>query len=454
MARDYTQLAKDIVRLVGTEENVISLTHCITRLRFKLKDEAKANTDEISQLNGVISVLKAGGQYQIVIGNHVTDVYDAIGKSTGVKLGGEVDADGAADDAPKGSIVNRLVDTLSGIFMPVLPAMSAAGLLKAFLIMFSTLGWMDAAGSTYNVLYSLGDGVFYLMPLFLAYSAAQKFKCNPWIAMTVAAGLCYPSLAAIESPSLFGIPFIMITYTSSVIPIVVATWFQSKFEPLVKKWLPALISGIFTPVIVALVTFVLTLFIVGPVTSVVGSAIANALVWILQVAPPVAGFFIGCFWPCLIIFGMHWGFIPVIINNIQTLGYDVILPCTVGTNFAIGFAVLAVFLKTKNRDLKQTAGAAAVSALLGGITEPGIYGVALKYKKPFIITCLGCGLCGAIAATAGLTQPVLMTTCLITIPVIGTTVGWMDVVGLAVASVIAFVGTLTIGFNDDMILKK
>ncbi len=452
MARDYKQLAVDIVRLVGGEENVISLTHCITRLRFKLKDESIAKDDEISQLNGVISVLKAGGQYQVVIGNHVTDVYDAIGANTKVNIGGEVAADDA--DAPKGSIVNRLVDTLSGIFMPILGGMSAAGLLKAFLIMFTTLGWLDESSSTYIVLYALGDGVFYFMPLFLAHSAATKFKCNPWVAMAIAAGLCYPDLAALETPALFGINFTLITYTSSVMPIIFAVYFQSKFEPLIKKYMPAIVSGIFTPVIVCLVTYILTLFIVGPVIDFLGSAIANGLVWLLQVAPLPAGFFIGCFWPCLIIFGMHWGFIPIIISNIGTLGYDVILPCTVGTNFAIGFAVLAVFLKTKDKELKQTAGAGAVSALLGGITEPGIYGVALKFKWPFVITCVGCGFCGAIAATAGLTQPVLMTTCLLTIPVIGTTVGWLDVVALAVASVIAFVGTLTIGFNDNMILKK
>lgn len=451
MARDYTQLAKDIVRLVGTEENVISLTHCITRLRFKLKDETKAKKDELSQLNGVISVLQAGGQYQVVIGNHVTDVYDAIGKHTNVSLSGEVDAD---DDAPKGNIVNQLIDILSGIFMPMMPAMTAAGLVKAFLVMFSSLGWLAEASNTYQVLYSLADGAFYFMPIFLAYNAAVKFKCNPFIAMTVAAGLCYPNLAGLENPSLFGIPFIMITYTSSVIPIVAATFFQSKLEPLVKKIIPQIVAGIFVPVIVALVTFILTLFIVGPITDVVGSSIAKALVWILNFAPPVAGFLIACLWPCLIIFGMHWGFIPIIINNIQTLGYDVILPVTVGSNFAIGFACLAVFLKTRNNELKQTAGAATVSALLGGITEPGIYGVALKYKKPFIITCLSCGICGIVAAMAHLTQPVLLTTCLITIPVIGTTVGWMDVVALAIASVLTFFGTYFFGFNDNMILKK
>ena len=451
MARDYNQLAKDIVRLVGTEENVISLTHCITRLRFKLKDESKADKDAISQLNGVISVLQAGGQYQVVIGNHVTDVYDAIGKVTNVSLSGSVDAD---DDAPKGSFVNVLIDTLSGIFMPMMVGMSAAGLLKAFLVMFSSLGWMAEDSSTYMTLYALGDGVFQFMPIFLAYTAATKFKCNPWIAMAVAAGLCHGNLASLPEAKLFGIPFIMITYTSSVIPIVVATFFQSKFEKLVKKVIPPLIAGIFVPVIVAFVTFVLTLFIVGPITSIVGSAIATALVWVLDFAPPVAGFLIACFWPCLIIFGMHWGFIPIIINNIQTMGYDVILPITVGSNFAIGAACLAVFLKTRDKDLKQTAGAASVSALLGGITEPGIYGVTLKYKKPFIITCISCGVCGIIAAMSHLTQPVLLNTCLITIPVIGTTVGWMDVVALTVAAILTFVGTLTIGYNDDMILKK
>jgi len=202
------------------------------------------------------------------------------------------------------------------------------------------------------------------------------------------------------------------------------------------------------------VACVATIFVVGPVTDFIGRAIANGLTALLATVPLVAGFLIGALWPCLIIFGMHWGFIPVIMSNIGTLGYDVILPITVGTNFAVGTAALAVFLKTKNPELKETAAASTISALLAGITEPAIYGVVLKYKRPFVIMALSCGICGAIAATGGLTQAALMTTCVLTIPAIGGMVGWLDVVALAVASVLTFVGTLAFGFSDKMLLEE
>lgn len=453
MAKDYSQLAKDIVRLVGTEENVTSLTHCITRLRFKLKDESKADTKALSQLNGVIKVMQSGGQYQVVIGQHVGDVYDAIGANTGVKLGGEVDANEDGGGA-KGNILNRLIDILSGIFMPLMPAMSAVGILKAILVMCTAFGWVAEDNSTYRVLYQLADGFFTLMPIFLAYSAAKKFKCNPFVAMCVGAGLCLLTINAADAPSYFGIKFTQITYTNSVMPIVLSTYLQSKIEKPIEKFFPKMVASLFTGMIVAIVCYSVTILAIGPLTDLIGRGIANGLNWVLDKAAPVAGFLIAFGWPFLIIFGMHWGFIPIIINNMGTMGYDVILPITVSTNFAVGTACLAVFLKTRDKELKGTALASTASALLGGITEPGIYGVLLKYKRPFLMMALSCGVGGVIAAMAHLQQPILLTTCLITIPAIGGTVGWMDVVALGVGSVLAFILTYFFGFNDKMIIEE
>lgn len=452
MARDYEALARTIVELVGGEDNVKSVTHCITRLRFTLNDEKKAQTEKLNQTEGVISVLVAAGQYQIVIGNHVTDVYDALPKVSNIQLGGEV------EDEAGGSIVNRAIQLISGIFMPMLPAMSAAGLLKAFVIMANSFGWLAAESTTYQLLYAIGDGVFYFMPVFLARTAAKKFKCNDWTAMAIAVALCYPTLSTLFSAGdpvdLFGIPVTLISYTSSVIPIIFAVYAQSWIEKGLNKVVPDILKGLIVPVVTLVVATALTLYIIGPVTDFIGGLIANGLVSLLEVAPLPAGFLIGLLWPCLIIFGMHWAFIPIIQMNIGMLGYDVILPITVGTNFAMGFAALAIFLKTKNTELKELAGAAAISALLAGITEPAIYGAVLKYKRPFVIAIVSCGICGAIAATFGLHQPALMTTSLITIPAIIGSVGMEDVIALAVASVLTFVGTLTFGFNDDMILEN
>lgn len=452
MAKDYTKLAATIVELVGGEENVTSVTHCITRLRFRLKDEGLAQTEKLNQTEGVISILKAAGQYQVVIGNHVTDVYDAIPKVSNIELGGEVDQDEGD------SLLNRAINLLSGIFMPMLPAMSAAGLLKAFVIMFNTFGVLDSASTTYQLLYAMGDAVFYFMPVFLARTAAKKFRCNDWTAMAIAAFLCYPTLTTLfngaDPVDLFGLPVTLISYTSSVLPIIVAVYCQSWIEKGLNKVVPDMLKGLIVPICTVFVACVATIFVVGPVTDFIGRAIANGLTALLATVPLVAGFLIGALWPCLIIFGMHWGFIPVIMSNIGTLGYDVILPITVGTNFAVGTAALAVFLKTKNPELKETAAASTISALLAGITEPAIYGVVLKYKRPFVIMALSSGICGAIAATGGLTQEALMTTCVLTIPAIGGMVGWLDVFALAVASVLAFVGTLAFGFSDKMLLEQ
>lgn len=453
MAKDYTKLAATIVELVGGEENVTSVTHCITRLRFKLKDESLAQDEKLNQTEGVISILKAAGQYQVVIGNHVTDVYDAIPKVSNIELGGEVEEDGDG-----GNLLNRAINLLSGIFMPMLPAMSAAGLLKAFVIMFNTFGVLDSASTTYQLLYAMGDAVFYFMPIFLARTAAKKFHCNDWTAMAIAAFLCYPTLTTLfngtDPVDLFGLPVTLISYTSSVLPIIVAVYCQSWIEKGLNKVVPDMLKGLIVPICTVFVACVATIFVVGPVTDFIGRSIANGLTALLATVPLVAGFLIGALWPCLIIFGMHWGFIPVIMSNIGTLGYDVILPITVGTNFAVGTAALAVFLKTKNPELKETAAASTISALLAGITEPAIYGVVLKYKRPFVIMALSCGICGAIAATGGLTQAALMTTCVLTIPAIGGMVGWLDVIALAIASVLSFVGTLTFGFSDKMLLDE
>lgn len=452
MAKDYAQLARTIIELVGGEENVTSVSHCITRLRFKLKDEDKAQTEKLNQTEGVISVIKSAGQYQVVIGNHVTDVYDAIPKVSNIELGGEVDA-----DEQGGNLFNRAINLISGIFMPMLPAMSAAGLLKAFVIMFNTFGVLDAASTTYQLLYAMGDAVFYFMPIFLARTAAQKFKCNDWTAMAIAAFFCYPTLATLFSGAdpvdLFGLPVTLISYTSSVLPIIVAVWVQSWVERALNKVTPDMLKGLIVPLLTVFVACTATIFVVGPVTDIIGKLIANALVSLLNTAPLVAGFLLAALHPTLIIFGMHWAFIPIIMSNIGTLGYDVTLPITVGTNFAVGAATLAVFLKTKDTGLKEIAAASAVSALLAGITEPAIYGVVLKYKRPFVIMALSCGVCGAIAATGGLQQSVLMTTCVLTIPAIGGMVGWLDVIALAVGAVITFVATLAFGYSDKMLLE-
>lgn len=457
MARDWNKLASDVIDLVGGEENINSITHCITRLRFRLKDESKADDKKIGQLEGVIQVMHAQGQYQVVIGTHVTDVYDAAIKILPDKAGGEVEQDD--DDDGKPNVVGKLMDIITGIFTPFLPAFTAAGLLKALAVMCSSFGWLDTASSTYIILNAIGDGLFQFLPLFLAYTAGKKFGCNQWITMAVAAFLCHPDIAALNTTfpdgiSFFGIPVQLpgSGYLQSVIPIILAAYLQSWVEkPL--KHLPDILKGLFAGMITLFVTGVVTLLVVGPIANVISGAIANGLIALLNVAPAVAGFLIGGLWPVLIIFGMHWAFIPVIISNIGTLGYDVILPVTVGTNFAVGACCLAILIKSKDADVKENALSCLASAWLGGITEPAIYGLLLKYKRPFAVMAVSCGVCGAFAAGFGMHQAALITTSLITLPAIYAMCGLPEIIALLIAIVLAFIGTLTFGYSDKMLLE-
>lgn len=457
MARDWHKLASDIIDLVGGEDNINSVTHCITRLRFRLKDEGKADDKKIGQLEGVIQVMHAQGQYQVVIGTHVTDVYDEAIKIIPNKAGGEVDPDD--DGNAKGNVVGKLLDIITGIFTPFLPAFTAAGLMKAIAVMCSSFGWLDSASSTCIILNAIGDGLFQFLPIFLGYTAGKKFGANEWITMAIAAFLCHPDIAALsttfpDGATFFGIPVTLpgSGYLQSVIPIILAAYLQSWVEKPLKK-MPDILRGLFAGMITLFVTGVVTILVVGPVANAISNAIATGLIALLSTVPAVAGFLIAGLWPVLIIFGMHWAFIPVIISNIGTLGYDVILPVTVGTNFAVGACCLAILIKSKDQDVKENALNCMASAWLGGITEPAIYGILLKYKRPFAVMAISCAFCGAFAAGFGMQQAALITTSVITLPAVYAMCGLPEIIAIVIAVVLSFVGTLTVGYDDKMLLE-
>lgn len=457
MAKDYNQLAKEIIAKVGGEENVISLAHCVTRLRFKLKDESKADTEGLSKIRGVIKVLQAGGQYQVVIGNDVADAYDAVLRNSHIKAAGE-DAATARDGAPaaKQKIGDILVDTVSGIFTPFLGAFTGAGLLKGFLVLFVTLGWLDNTSTTYTILNAAGDGVFYFLPIFLAYCAGTKFGAKPFISMAIASALVYPNITALFSSTepipvdFFGIPVQMISYTSSVLPIIVVCFVQAQFEKLLNRVIPKLVRGVFVPVLDLVILVPLTFIVVGPVTGLIGDLLSTAIEAGMNICPPLAGFAMAALWPVMIIFGVHWAFVPIALNNLAVLGYDYLLPLTVGCNFGIAAACLAIFLKTKKNDLRQTAGPATISALIGGVTEPAVYGVLLKYRLPMIIVCLVNGVGGAVCAIFNVTRDVQMSVNLLTIPAIWAVYGPWAIVAIAISFVGSFVLTWLFGYSDKM----
>ena len=460
MAQDWNKLATDVIELVGGEENISSITHCVTRLRFKLKDEAKADDERIGKLDGVIQVMHASGQYQVVIGPKVGEAYDAVVAQLPALAAGEVAADDAAEkeEKKKGFSLDSLFDTVSGIFVPFIGIFTAAGLARALVTMAVTLGWLDAESSTYIILNAVGDGVFQFLPIFIAATAAKKFKCNQWVAMGVAAFLVVPSMvglkdtfAEVGGPTLFGIPVIMPDsgYLQAVFPIIFAVYLQSWIEKPIKL-MPQLARDLLGNMIVLVCTSLITLLVVGPVVNTISGWIATGLMSILDVAPALAGFLIAALWPVLIIFGLHWGIIPIMISNLMTLGYDVIGPITNGTNYVIGAAVLAILVKSKKKSIRTTATECLASAWLGGITEPAIYGLLLKFKRPFITMALSCGISGAVTAIVQVHQTGILTTSVFTLPVLGATLGMPHLIGILVAAVVGFVTTFLFGYNDDM----
>ncbi|MBP5292089.1 MAG: PTS transporter subunit EIIC [Lachnospiraceae bacterium] len=463
MAKDYTELAKIIVEKVGGEENVSSLTHCVTRLRFKLKDESIADTEGLKGTPGVLKVLQSAGQYQVVVGQAVGDIYDAVLKVSKISAGGEVAADPAdAAEAPKGKrkIGDILVDAISGIFMPFMGAFMGAGLLKGFLVLLTTVGVLDKASTTYTILYAAGDGVFYFLPIFLAYCAGKQFGAKPFMTMALAAAMVYPNLTALFSAppeggvTFLGIPVVMINYTSSVMPIVVTALLQAKCEQFLYKRVPKLIQGILIPLFDMVILFPIALIVIGPVTDALGTSVAKVIEAGLNFAPAIAGYAMAALWPVLIIFGLHWGFVPIALSNMSVLGYDYILPLTVGCNFGIAAACLAVFFKTRNKELKETSGSAFISAFIGGVTEPGVYGVLLNYKIPMIIMCLVNGIGGAICAIFHVTRDVQVAVNALTLPAIWAVYGPWGIVAIAISFIGTFLLTFIFGYSDKMLEKK
>lgn len=421
MASKYDGLARIIIQNVGGKSNIISVAHCITRLRFKLKDESKANKEVLESIDGVIKVMQAGGQYQVVIGNQVNDVYDAVLEVGHLAAAGAVDEEGNAVEETSGggkkSPVSLLIDVISGTLQPTLGVMAATGIIKGLLALFDFLGLIPAASGTYQVWYAVADGFFYFMPIVLGYTAAKKFKVNEFIGMAIGIALCYPAMVnstagtvlgtvftgtAFEMSyylTFFGIPVIMPAsgYTSSVVPIILAVAIAAPLEHWLKKVIPDVIKLFVVPFVTLIVMVPLTYLVIGPIASILCSILSlffNAIYSIPVVGGLIGGVLIGAFWQVLVIFGLHWSLVPLAMINYSLLGYDFILSPYFCVSFAQTFVVLAIVLKTKDEKLKKIAIPAFISGIFG-VTEPAIYGVTLPKKTPFIYSCIAGAIGGA-----------------------------------------------------------
>lgn len=407
----YQELANDIVKNVGGKENVSGLVHCITRLRFTLKDESRANDDVLKAMSGVVTVMKSGGQYQVVIGNHVAEVFEDVMPL--LDLGAR--SAPAPEEKKKGRLLDQAIDVVSGIFQPILSIMAACGMLKGFNTLFVAIGLYSAASGGYLIINAAGDALFTFLPLFLGYTAAKKFGLKPMLGLAMGAAMCYPGIQSgavsagaeplytilggtmFASPvyiDFFGIPVISVDYTGTVIPVILAVWFASKCEKFFSKFVPDLVKFFFVPMLTMLVALPVAVLFLGPVATFGSTLISEFTLTIRSFSPMLAGAIVGLTWQILVIFGMHWGFIPVYINNIMTLGYDNVMMPFFACTFATSAVVLAIFIKTKDKKLKEMAIPNFISGIFG-VTEPAIYGILLPLKKPFIISCIAGGIGGA-----------------------------------------------------------
>ncbi|SMC19529.1 PTS system beta-glucoside-specific IIA component, Glc family (TC 4.A.1.2.6)/PTS system beta-glucoside-specific IIB component, Glc family (TC 4.A.1.2.6)/PTS system beta-glucoside-specific IIC component, Glc family (TC 4.A.1.2.6) [Clostridium acidisoli DSM 12555] len=467
----YEKLAKDIIQNVGGKENVNSLTHCVTRLRFKLKDENKANTEVLKNMDGVVTVIKSGGQYQVVIGNHVPDVYDDV-----VTIGGFAGASESAESGEKVNALNKFIDIISGVFTPILGAMCATGMIKGLAALLVALKVLTSTSGTYQILYGIGDSLFYFFPIILGYTAAKKFKLNEVVGMTIGAALVYPAIANLTAGkplytvfngsvlqssvylTFLGIPVILMSYSSSVIPIVLSAYVGSKIEKGFKKIVPDVVKTFLVPFCTLLVTVPLAFIIIGPVATWAGKLIGAGTLAIYSLSPIIAGLFVGAFWQVFVIFGLHWGLVPIMLNNIAVLHYDPVIATFFAASFAQTGVVLAVLIRTKNKKLKSIAFPAFISGIFG-VTEPAIYGVTLPRKKPFIISCIGASIGGGILGAMGSKMYMLGGFGIFGIPSFVGKNGfdrgfYGSIVSIIVSFIFGFVIMFVVGLGDEKISEE
>ncbi|CAM7787864.1 PTS beta-glucoside transporter subunit IIABC [Klebsiella quasipneumoniae subsp. similipneumoniae] len=397
---EYKALAQDILNRVGGKENIVSLVHCATRLRFKLKDNGKADAEGLKANPGVIMVVESGGQFQVVIGNHVHDVWQAVRQEAGLSD----DSEPTAESVEKGSLLGQIIDVVSGIFTPFIGVLAASGILKGMLALAVVCGWLTPQQGTYKIWFAASDALFFFFPLFLGYTAGKKFGGNPFVSMVIGGALTHPlmiqAFEASQAPGaavehFLGIPVTFINYSSSVIPIILASWVCCWLERKSNALLPSPMKNFFTPAICLAVVVPLTFLLIGPLATWLSHLLAQGYQIIYAVAPWLAGAAMGALWQVCVIFGLHWGLIPLMINNLTVLGHDSMLPMLLPAVMGQVGAVLGILLKTRDARQKVLAGS-AFSAGIFGITEPAIYGLTLPLRRPFIFGCVAGAIGGAI----------------------------------------------------------
>lgn len=439
----YKDLAEFIIKNVGGEDNINNLQHCATRLRFDLKDEKKANKENIKNNESILQVLFAGGQFQIVIGTYVADVYRDIMSI--------INIENNETKKKNKKFLDKVFALFSGIFTPFVPVLAGAGLLRGILTILTSTGLLGVDSGTYTILFAAADTILYFLPLYLAITSARYFKVNEFIALTIGGSLLYPTIlkAFNEGISLdfLGANIILIKYASSVVPIIISVFVLSLLDKFLRKFIPAIVRNFFVPLLDLMIMIPLTLLAIGPVFTFATNFFTDSFLALYGFSPIIFGLILGVCWHPLVIFGLHRGFIPINLNNLATTGKEPILAITMPSNFAQTGASLAVAFKSKNKNFKSVALANVIPGLFG-ITEPIVYGVTLKAKRTFYYSCIMAGIGGAIIAWAGCYAIGLPSGGILATPIFAEHALVWYIIACLVAFIGTFVLTITLGFED------
>lgn len=411
MAKNYNKLAKEIIEHVGGENNVEQLQHCVTRLRFYLKDESKADTEYLKNLAGIVTVIEASGQYQVVIGNEVGEVYEAILNVSNID-GEHIPSGEHKQDERK--LLDKFIDLISSIFQPFIVLLSATGMIKGIVALLGVFGLDETNSGFYAVLNAVGDGFFQFLPVVIALTAAKKFRMNIYSALAIAFALVYPSLSDITAgqplytlfagthfsadvfTTFLGIPVLLPPggYYSTVIPVILAIWFGAKVERGFKKIIPTVIHSFLTPFFTVLVTATMAILFIGPIATWSADLIGLVFMGIYKLSPVIFGALVGGLWQLLVMFGLHWGLAPIGILQISEQGFTPILSNSGSASFGVLGVLLALIIKNKTKKVRDI-GIPATIASIFGVTEPGIYGLLLPMKKPFVVALISSAIGGA-----------------------------------------------------------
>lgn len=454
---NYKNLAQIVLDNVGGPANISGMTHCATRLRLNLKDRSKTNTDILNNTEGIISIIEKGGQYQIIIGTEVNKVYAELETIMSNNNSFANDNNNNEDSNDSKNILSNIFSTISGIFTPLLPAFAGSGILRGLVLLATQAGILSEDSGTYAILTVTAMSVFYFLPVELAYTAALKFKVSPYIAVLIGGSLINPDFIALMGnqgngalTSFLGIPVVLMSYAYTVIPIILSIWVYSYLERFLRRVIPSGLELVFVPLISLVIMVPLTIIAIGPIGVYGGEFIASVVNTLIESSGLLAGVVVGGGWNVLVMFGLHWAVNPIMINNIATLGYDYIVPLTFATNFAMMGAVFGVFLKTRNKKMKSYALSSVLTIAFAGITEPAIYGVAVKLKKPFIAAIIGGAIGGGFMGWAHVSSNAFVFGGLTTLSAFVGGEFMYAIIGLALSFAISAVLAYVLGFKDPI----